>query len=194
VDEKRIQQYCNELTRKIHEGAIDENTIYVVHLSHWHLFKRNAPKIVCGRVQASAYIVCVSAQRPNAFRDFLVAHEFSPTPLTLSLNGPSFGLGDTLILTATLDPGLSPQPVDCYITLQRPYGRVVFLQTDGGFTTENRPLLSDLTPTPLSRELFRYTVNGAEPGGTYRWFGALTKPGTSTTIGEIAQAPFTIGP
>jgi len=110
------------------------------------------------------------------------------------MNTPSFREGDTLILAATLLPGAVPQQVDCYVALQKPDGPFAFLQANGRFTTEIRPLLRDLSLTPLTSELLRYTVNGAEPDGTYRWFGALMKPGTSIMIREIVQAPFRIGP
>jgi len=192
MDVKRAQAYCNELDRKIQKGEIDENTIYVVHISHWHLFKRMAPEVICGRIHE--HIICVSAQRRNAFREFLISHEFSSTPLTLSLNRTDFQQGDTLVLTATLQPEDSLQQVECYIWLQRPDGTSVFLQSDGQLRTERGALLSDITLTAFNKELLRYTLTGEEPSGTYRWFGALTETGRSRPIGEIVQAPFRIGP
>jgi hypothetical protein len=192
MDGKRVQAYCEALHRQIRAGEIDEHTIYVVHISHWHLFKRNAPHTVCGQV--STYIVCISAQQHNAFRDFLLRHEVFSAPFTLSLNQPSFGRGDMLTLTATLLPEPNPQPVDCYVMLRKPDGATAFLQADGRLTAERRPVLSHVMRAPLSRELFRHIVAASDPSGTYRWIGALTKPGTSTIIGERVEVPFTVGP
>jgi hypothetical protein len=192
IDDKRVQAYCDELNRKIRAGEIDEHTIYVVHISHWHLFKRNATNAVCGLV--THYIVCVSARQHNAFREFLLGREVFSAPLTLSLNHPSLGRGDMLILTAILLPEPGPQPVDCYVLLRKPDGAIAFLQTDGRLTAEIRPVLSNVMLAPFSREIFRHIVVDGDPGGTYRWIGALTKPGTSIIIGEMIEVPFTIRP
>jgi Family of unknown function (DUF6311) len=192
IDGQRVQTYCQELNREIQAGEIDEHTIYVVHPSHWHLFKRNAPNTVCGQV--STYIVCLSAQQHTAFREFLLSHEVFSPPLTLGLNQPSFGQGDMVILTAILLPDPSPQPVDCYVMLRKPDGAMAFLQADGRLTMESRPVLSDVMLTPLSREVFHHIVVDGDPGGTYRWIGALTKSGTSTIIGGMVEVSFTVGP
>jgi hypothetical protein len=192
TDGHRMQAYCDELNEKIRAGEIDEHTIYVVHISQLHLFKRNAANAICGLV--NQYIVCVSAQQHNAFREFLLGHEVFSAPLTLSLNQPSFRRGDTLILTAILLPEPGPQPVDYYVMLRKPDGAMAFLQADGRLTTESRPVLSDVMLAPLRREIFRHIVGDGDPGGTYRWIGALTKPGTSTIIGEMVEVPFTVGP
>jgi hypothetical protein len=192
MDDKRVQAYCEELPRKIGAGEIDEHTIYVVHISHWHLFKRNVTDAVCGLV--NQHIVCVSARQHSAFREFLLSHEVFSAPLTLSLNQPSFGRGDMLTLTTILLPEPSPQPVDCYVMLRKPDGTMAFLQADGRLTAESRPVLSNVMLAPLSREIFRHIVAASDPSGTYRWIGALTKPGTSTIIGEIVEVPFTVGP
>ena len=192
IDDKRVQAYCYELNRQIRDGEIDEHTIYVVHLSHWHLFKRNATNAVCGLV--NRHIVCVSARQHSAFREFLLSREVFSAPLTLSLNQPSFGRGDMLILTAILLPEPSAQPVDCYVMLRKPDGAMAFLQADGRLTAENRPVLSHVMLAPLRREIFRHIVVDGDPGGTYRWSGALTRPGTSTIIGEMVEVPFTIRP
>jgi hypothetical protein len=192
IDDKRVQAYCGELQRNIGAGEIDEHTIYVVHISHWYLFKRNATNTVCGLV--NQHIVCVSARQHSAFREFLLSHEVFAAPLTLSLNRPSFGRGDMLTLTAILLPEPNPQPVDCYVMLRKPDGAMAFLQADGRLTAESRPVLSNVMLAPLSREIFRHIVADGDPSGTYRWIGVLTKPGTSTIIGEIVEAPFTVGP
>ena len=163
-----------------------------MHISHWHLFKRNVTDAVCGLV--NQHIVCISAQQHSAFREFLLSHEVFSTPLTLSLNQPSFGRGDMLTLTAILLPEPSPQPVDCYVMLRRPDETMAFLQADGRLTAESRPVLSNVMLAPLGREIFRHIVAASDPSGTYRWIRALTKPGTSTIIGEIVEVPCTVGP
>jgi hypothetical protein len=192
TDGHRGQTYCQELNRQIRDGEIDEHTIYVVHISHLPLFKRNTTNAVCGLV--NQYIVCVSARQHSAFREFLLAREVVSAPLTLRLNQPSFGRGDTLTLTAILLPEPGPQPVDCYVMLRKPDGTMAFLQADGRLTAESRPVLSHVMLAPLRREIFRHIVVDGDPGGAYRWIGALTKPGTSTIIGEMIEVPFTVGP
>ena len=76
LDEKRALKYWNELNRKINDGEIEYNTIYVVHISYWDIFQRNASKIACGLV--SEYIVCISEQRRDAFREFLISQGGPP--------------------------------------------------------------------------------------------------------------------
>jgi hypothetical protein len=78
IDGEKVQRYCNDLGRQVREGEIQADTIYVVHISHWNVFKKNTTKIACGRTRE--YIACISAQRYDAFREFLTSHEFPADP------------------------------------------------------------------------------------------------------------------
>lgn len=120
------------------------------------------------------------------------AIEFPSALLTLSVNHSEFSSGDTLTLTGIFLPSPTPLQGDVYISLQGPGGDVSYLQQDGSMATAVQPFVSNATLVPQVLELFRYTLNGTEPAGVYRWFGRVTAPGTSTVIGEIAQAPFEV--
>ncbi|RMF90565.1 MAG: M6 family metalloprotease domain-containing protein [Nitrospinota bacterium] len=114
--------------------------------------------------------------------------------LTLSLNQSSFQSGDTLILTATVTPGATPQRVDVYVALQLPNGLRLFLQQNGRLIRAVRPLVRNWPVTLFNGELFRHTFRGTEPAGNYTWEGAFTEAGTGTVIGEVSQAPFSFTP
>jgi hypothetical protein len=73
INAAQMRQYCEEFDSLIHTGNIREDTIYVVHDAFWESFPRTSLKVVCGRL--SAYIVCVSDQRHNAFRALLEYHK-----------------------------------------------------------------------------------------------------------------------
>lgn len=118
----------------------------------------------------------------------------SSPQLTLALNQALFHRGDTLVLTAVISPSQIPRSVDVYIALQLPDGTLFFMQADGSFTPEIRPVVRNWTVAPFNAVIFRYTFNGQEPVGPYRWLAAFTEPGTFTIVGEIAQAPFTFAP
>ena len=114
--------------------------------------------------------------------------------LSFSLNQATFHRGDTLTVTATVYPGERSRLVDAYVAILLPDQRLFFMQGDGSFTREIRPVVSNWTVGPISGELFRYTFGGGEPSGTYRWLAAFTEPGTLNIIGLIAQAAFTFSP
>ncbi|MBI2875893.1 MAG: PQQ-binding-like beta-propeller repeat protein [Candidatus Tectomicrobia bacterium] len=127
---------------------------------------------------------------------YLYAMDTAPhfPELTLSLNQPTFYPGDPLALTATLDAEEKPQIVDVYVAIEFPDRSRLFLQADGSFTREIRPLVANWSTTPYHGEIFHYTIGHGEPLGSYTWLGALTEAGTSTILGNIAKAPFTVNP
>lgn len=121
-----------------------------------------------------------------------------PIPtLALSVNQPSFRRGETLTLGVTVTPGATSQVVDAYVAIALPGGPLLFLQGDGNFTTDVRPIVTNWTAVPFSGEIFRYTFSGGEPPGSYTWYAAFTVPGGNPlfgTIGPIVSAPFSFSP
>jgi Right handed beta helix region/Domain of Unknown Function (DUF1080) len=113
--------------------------------------------------------------------------------LTLSVNHPQVQVGDELILTATITPGLGPWVVDAYLALLLPDGTLVFLQGDGGITLEMKPFVTGWSAVPVQAAIFRYRFTGGEMAGDYVWLAAFTVSGTTAILGDIAQAPFTFG-
>jgi hypothetical protein len=73
LDGGKARRYCDDLDREIKAGEIQNNTIYVVHSAHVNIFNTSVPNITCGHL--SGYIVCVSSQRHNAFREVLERHK-----------------------------------------------------------------------------------------------------------------------
>jgi len=117
--------------------------------------------------------------------------------LALNLNKSNFLSRETLILAATVVPGLAPVTADVYVALQLPYGpygSLLFLQGDGGFTWDVQPIVRNWTISPFTGQIFTYTFSGAEPVGNYSWLAAFTEPGTLNFIGPIVSAPFTFSP
>jgi hypothetical protein len=113
---------------------------------------------------------------------------------SITLNQATFHPGNILTLDATTYGGTTPLPVDVYLSVRLPDETVLFVQRDGSFTSEARPIVSNWTVEPLSREIFRYTFGGAEPAGSYKWEAYFTEPGTTSIIGLTAQAAFTFNP
>ena len=72
IDENRARYSCKDLHEKIRAGQFHNDTIYIVHHQSWDLFKTHISRLSCG--QLSGNIVCVSAQKHNAFREFLEQH------------------------------------------------------------------------------------------------------------------------
>jgi hypothetical protein len=72
LNEQQIRVYSENLSRQITDGKFEDDTIYVVHPYYLDSFKQNASRISCGWL--SDYVVCVSSQRHDAFRDFLTNH------------------------------------------------------------------------------------------------------------------------
>jgi hypothetical protein len=101
-----------------------------------------------------------------------------------------FTAGDTLSLTGIADP--QGVLVDVYIGLVLPSGDLVFLTPEGGLTLTPQTLTPDSLAEAASAEIFRYTLTGTEPVGSYSWLGVLTAHGTTDFVSEIAQAPFLV--
>src|SRR5262249_37246889 len=81
-----------------------------------------------------------------------------PLPrLAVNLNQATFQQGDTLTVTATVDPGAQPRLVDVYVALRLPDQSVWFLQGDGDLTPTVQPLVHNWPVAALRADLFRYT-------------------------------------
>jgi hypothetical protein len=61
---------------------------------------------------------------------------------------------------------------------------------EGGLTLTPQTLTPDGLAEAASAEIFRCTLTGTEPVGSYSWLGVLTAHGTTDFVSEIAQAPF----
>ncbi|MDQ3830069.1 MAG: hypothetical protein M3361_12350 [Candidatus Tectomicrobia bacterium] len=110
--------------------------------------------------------------------------------LALLLNQDTFTAGDTLTLSGIADP--QGELVDVYIGLVLPTGDLVFLTPAGGLTLTPQTLTPEGLAEAASAEIFRYTLMGTEPAGSYSWLGVLTAHGTTNFVSEIAQAPFIV--
>lgn len=119
-----------------------------------------------------------------------------PLPaLTLTLTGcTECRTGDQLKLHAIVTPGPEPVTADAYVAVRLPDGTLLFLQGDGSFTREIRPIVRNWTVTSFSEGIFPYIFKGGEPRGSYAWLGAFTEPGTLNIIGGIPQGPFSFSP
>jgi hypothetical protein len=115
-------------------------------------------------------------------------------PLQLRLNASHFGAGDTLVLTATLEPGAAAAPADVYLVLRLPDGAVYSLRPGGELTPGLWPLVTGWLPAPFAGEILRHTLTGAEPPGRYTWQAALAHAGTATPLLPLADLPFTVAP
>lgn len=114
--------------------------------------------------------------------------------LTLSLNATAFRRGDTLSLTATVTPGMTPIIVDAYVAIQLPDRTLLFLQGGGSLTTNVLPIVARWSPISFAGQIFIHTFSGGEPSGGYTWLAAFTEPGTLNFIGGIVEAPFAFTP
>jgi subtilisin family serine protease len=114
--------------------------------------------------------------------------------LTLALNGTAFGPGQTLVLTATVTPGVSTPLADAYVVVRLPGGSFLSLLLDGTLVPGLVPIARGFVPLAFNGEVLRFTLTGAEPPGAYAWLGALTHAGTLTVIGAIDEDAFTITP
>jgi len=112
-----------------------------------------------------------------------------PPVLTLSLNQGVFEPGDRMVLTAHLDPGVTPRTVDAYIVVLAPGGTLLSLQGNGGAVVGLAPSVRRLRVASFGGEVFSYTFTGAEPAGKYTWFAGLTWPGTLGVIGLVSDGP-----
>jgi hypothetical protein len=139
------------------------------------------------------YVATVSGNWGTRIASFRFPSCAGPS-LSIGLNSTSFQPQDTLILSATVTPGATSQNVDAYVAIQLPDSTLLFLTGSGTFTQNAVPFASNFTVTPFSGEIFRYTFNGGEPPGAYRWFAAFAEPGTPNFIGNIVAARFTFRP
>jgi uncharacterized repeat protein (TIGR01451 family) len=118
----------------------------------------------------------------------------APPGLSVALNQPAFGPGQTLVLTATLRPGIAPALVDAYVVVELPDGSLLSLQLGGGLVPGIVPLARGFQPFPGTGELLHYRFTGGEPAGAYRVRTALTLAGTGMIFGSIEDTRFTVEP
>jgi len=121
-----------------------------------------------------------------------------PPPLPtvgLALNGAAFSLANPVMtLTATTVQSAPVTNADVYVALQLPNGALLIMQPNGSFSPAITPLLANVPIPDFSGVIFNHTFTGLEPTGNYTWFAALMQPGTMTTIGTLALAPFSFTP
>jgi subtilisin family serine protease len=113
--------------------------------------------------------------------------------LELQLNQTAFAPGDTMVLTATLAPGLIAPLVDVYIAVQVPDGSLFSLQPVGA-VPGIAAVATGLTPLPFAGVVVTYRFTGAEPGGTWVWYAALARNGGLGLVGGFQQLGFTFSP
>jgi ELWxxDGT repeat protein len=120
----------------------------------------------------------------------------SPIPrLRLAVNQESFVGGETLVVTATLVPGVGPPgPVDAYIVLALPDATVLSLRPDGSLVPGIQPVATAFFPAFFSGEVIRLVVPPGVPPAVLSWKAALLHAGTGVVVGPIAEEPFSIGP
>jgi hypothetical protein len=122
----------------------------------------------------------------------LLATVVQGAELNLMLNRGTYTAGDTLTLTASMDP--QGALVDVYIALFLPSAKFFFLTPNGGLTTTPQTLTPDGLAEAASAEIFHVTLTGDEPLGPYVWLGVLTAHGTTEFVSEIVEAPFIVEP
>jgi hypothetical protein len=142
--------------------------------------------------------------RPAGALPDLGADEYDGTPaaapeppaprLQLQLNGTRFRAGDTLVLTAHLEPGEATPPVDVYVAVRLPDGAVYSLGPSGELTAGVWPLAAGWLPVPFDGGILRHTLTGAEPPGLYTWQAALTHAGTATLLVPLDPLSFAVDP
>jgi len=116
--------------------------------------------------------------------------------ISLSLNAGPFNstTNNTLTLTATTVASIPATLADVYVALQLPDGTLLVMQPDGSFSTAMTPLVANIPIPDFTGPIFNFTFTGAEPPGNYKWFAALTTPGTLNVIGTLATVPFSFAP
>jgi hypothetical protein len=117
--------------------------------------------------------------------------QVSPS-LVLSINGTDFPAGTTMTLTAVLDAGNVPGPVDAYVVLMLPSGELLSLQFGGQFVPGLVPIVRGFAPVDFQGTLGQFTFSGAEPPGDYTWFAVLATPGTLNFVSPLQQLTFTV--
>jgi len=118
----------------------------------------------------------------------------APGAASLTLNANAFRTGDSLSLTAAVDPGSSAIAADIYFGLQLPDGAMFFKQSDGSASTVVAPMLSNSPLSAVAGNLFSYIFTGPEPAGQYEWFLIAFRAGTADLIGQVYAAPFSFTP
>jgi hypothetical protein len=93
---------------------------------------------------------------------------------------------------ARLDQGTAPGQVDAYVVQQDPAGGYQSLQLDGRLVPGIAPLVTSVTPVPITAEVYRAAIGGGTAPGPYVWLSALTQPGTATLVGPIQQASYVV--
>ena len=135
-----------------------------------------------------------TAVNPAASFAVLDPEAGTPPRLDLQLDQTSFRPGDTLVLAARVTPGSSPRPVDVYLLVRLPDGRLASLQADGTFVGGVAPVVRGWVPVAFAGEILRMPVDGASLPGDYAWITGLAEAGTATPVQGIEQHPFTITP
>lgn len=103
----------------------------------------------------------------------------------VTLDRPLYRTGDTLRLSASLQPGSALNTGDAYVFARLPPdGSTLFSivpSMGGGFTGTLglQPLALEFPVPSFSGEFFEYTFSGAEPPGFYSVFGVVSLPGYS---------------
>ncbi|MBI2884189.1 MAG: S8 family serine peptidase [Candidatus Methylomirabilis oxyfera] len=103
----------------------------------------------------------------------------------VTLDRPLYRTGDTLSLSASLQPGSALNTGDAYVfAALPPDGSTLFSivpSMGGGFTGTLglQPLALGFPVPSFSGEFFEYTFSGAEPPGFYSVFGVVAHPGQS---------------
>ncbi len=158
-----------------------------------------------GPLAAGPYTVAVAvydaitgtlATAVNPAASFAVLDPAAGTPprLDLQLNQTSFRPGDPLVVAVSVTPGSSARPVDVYLLVRLPDGRVASLQADGTFVGGVAPIVRGWVPVAFAGEILRMPVDGASLAGDYAWITGLAVAGTATPVQAIEQHPFTITP
>jgi len=117
----------------------------------------------------------------------------APPSIALSLNAPNYVAGNTMNLSISTVAGTVPTASDVYIALQLPDGTLLYMQSNGSFSTALTPFVSNVTVPALTNvPIFKFTFSGLEPSGSYAWFAAATAPNTLTFQSGLATAQFNL--
>jgi hypothetical protein len=80
VDPERAREYCTGLQERTGQGAVDPDSVYVVHPAYLGDFLRRPEAAVCGVLDGHA--VCVSTARGSEFRRRLEQRPAQAAPMT----------------------------------------------------------------------------------------------------------------
>lgn len=143
-------------------------------------------------IVANGRIVEARGIRPIA-RGNIQFHERRGPALTTDLNDVEFGPGDSLAVTASLAPGPIAAPVDAYVVLEFPDGRLLSW-TGSGLVSGLVPIARGIVPFAFEGTLAHVVIPRGTPPGRYTWLSALTAAGTLNLLTPIAESVFTITP